>query len=112
MKEYVEERSGGFYLSGSRVALDSVVHPFKSGASPESILRSFPMIGSLEAVYGALTFYLANRERVEVYLSEQESLWEKARLQQPQLPPSLARKLAAAKAGRGRKQNEGPLPGG
>ena len=58
MIEYVEKRNGGFYLAGSRVSLDSVVISFQQGASPESILRSFPAIGSLERVYGAVTFYL------------------------------------------------------
>ena len=42
MEEYVERRNEGYYISGTRIALDSVVHPFKNGASPEGILRSFP----------------------------------------------------------------------
>src|ERR1035438_5530317 len=52
MEQYVRERDGGYYVAGSRISLDSVVHPFKNGASPESILRSFPLIGSLEKSTG------------------------------------------------------------
>jgi uncharacterized protein (DUF433 family) len=59
MRDYVERRDGGYYLTDTRIGLDSIVHAFKRGSSPESILRSFPLIGSLEAVYGALTYYLA-----------------------------------------------------
>ena len=76
MIEYVEKRNGGFYLAGSRVSLDSVVISFQQGASPESILRSFPAIGSLEKVYGAVTFYLANKQLVEDYLRQQSQLWD------------------------------------
>jgi uncharacterized protein (DUF433 family) len=44
MQDYVEQREGGYYITGTRISLDSLVHPFKNGASPESILRSFPQI--------------------------------------------------------------------
>lgn len=67
MKAYVERREGGYYVAGSRISLDSVLRPFKDGASPESILKSLPLIGSLEKVYGVITFYLANKEAVEAY---------------------------------------------
>ena len=61
MQDYVANRDGGFYVAGTRIVVDGVIHAFRSGASPESILRSFPLIGSLERVYGAITFYLANQ---------------------------------------------------
>ena len=86
-------------LSGTRIALDSIVHSFKSGAAPESILRSFPLIGSLEFVYGALTFYLANKDQVEAYMAEQERLWKAVESKQSPLSESLAAKLNATKAG-------------
>ena len=97
MKDYVEEREGGYYIAGTRISLDSIIHPFKNGASPEAILRSFPLIGSLERVYGAITFYLANREAVEVYLSEQERLSQELASKQPPLPESLSKKLDRAR---------------
>ena len=45
MHPYVEERDGAYYLAGTRVALDVIVHAFQEGESPEGILRSFPMAG-------------------------------------------------------------------
>ena len=57
-------RRGGYYIAGTRMSLDSIIYPFKNGASPESILRSFPLIGSLERVYEAITFYLANKDKL------------------------------------------------
>lgn len=93
MEQYIEQRNGGFYIAGTRVALDSVVHLFSNGASPESILRSFPGVGSLEKVYGAITFFLANREAVDAYLREQDRLSADLAAKQSPLPDSLAKKL-------------------
>jgi len=42
--EYVEERNGGFYISGTRISLDSVVYSFERGNSPEAIQESFPLL--------------------------------------------------------------------
>lgn len=97
MEKYVERREGGYYVTGTRISLDSVVHPFKNGASPEGILRSFPLIGSLEKVYGAITFYLANREAVEAYLYDQERLSRELEAEQTPLPESLSKKLIRAR---------------
>jgi uncharacterized protein (DUF433 family) len=60
MQNYVEERDGGYYIAGTRISLDSIVHAFQDGESPEGILRSFPMAGPLVRIYGAITFYLEN----------------------------------------------------
>ena len=38
MQDYVEQRDGGYYLIGTRIALDSIVLAFKDGESPETIL--------------------------------------------------------------------------
>ena len=74
-----------------------MVHPFKNGASPEGILRLFPLIGSLEKVYGAITFYLANREAAEAYLCDQERLSQELEAGQTPLPESLSKTLSGAR---------------
>jgi len=71
--EYVEEAEGAYRLTGSRVSLDSIVYCFREGLSPESITESFPTL-TLEQVYGAITFYLANRQSVDEYLRQGEEL--------------------------------------
>ncbi|MEO5925619.1 MAG: hypothetical protein ABIR70_17485 [Bryobacteraceae bacterium] len=96
-EQYVDQRDGGYYLAGSRIGLDSVVYPFKQGASPESILQSFPTAGSLEGIYGAITFYLANKDVVEVYLADQERLMDELSRNQPPLPGSLVDRLRKAR---------------
>ena len=77
-KEYIEQREGVYRVGSTRVSLDSVVYGFRRGASPENIQRSFPAL-TLEQVYGAIAFYLANQEAVDQYLLEGEQEFEKLR---------------------------------
>ena len=58
MRSYVERIGGTYRIAGTRVNLDSVVHAFRDGLSPESMRESFPAL-NLEEVQGAITFYLA-----------------------------------------------------
>jgi uncharacterized protein (DUF433 family) len=102
MRNHVDQRDGGYYVAGTRISLDSIIHPFKNGASPESILRSFLLVGSLEQVYGAITFYLANKGAVEAYLAEQDRLSEELAAKQPPLPESLSQKLNRTREARQR----------
>jgi uncharacterized protein (DUF433 family) len=95
-REYVEKRNGGYYVIGSRVSLESVVYPFLDGASPETIVDEFPTL-SLEQVYGAITFYVANRAEIDAYLTETERSWEEARKKQSTIPPALRERLERAR---------------
>lgn len=95
-REYIEKRDGGYYLIGSRVSLESVIYLFLDGASPETIVDEFPTVG-LEQVYGAITFYLANRPEMDAYLSETEKLWQEARKNQSPIPPALRERLERAR---------------
>ena len=97
MQNYVDERDGGYYIAGTRIALSSIVHAFQMGESPDEILRSFPMAGPLVKIYGAITFYLENTEKVEAYLEEQDRRWEALQREYPKSNDSLAKKLREAK---------------
>lgn len=83
MQRYIDEREVGYYVAGTRISLDSIVHAFQAGESPDEILRSFPMAGPLVKIYGAITFYLENREKVDAYLKEQDQRWEALRRERP-----------------------------
>lgn len=67
-KSYVEYRNDAYWLEGTRISLDSIVYAFQQGLSPESIVQSFPLL-TLEQVYGAITFYLANRNEIDAPVS-------------------------------------------
>ena len=83
-------------MIGSRVSLESVVFLFLDGASPETIVDEFPTL-SLEQVYGAITFYLADRPKIDAYLTESEGLWEDARQNQSPIPSALRERLERAR---------------
>lgn len=67
MKNYVETVEGAYRVAGTRVSLDSIVYCFREGLSPESIAESFSTL-TLEQVYGAIAFYLANQNLIDEYL--------------------------------------------
>jgi uncharacterized protein (DUF433 family) len=77
--EYVESvPGGGWRISGSRVSLDSIVHAYWEGKSPEAIVEEFPTL-SAERVYGAIAFYLNRRQEVDDFLTQQERKFEELR---------------------------------
>jgi uncharacterized protein (DUF433 family) len=94
-KQYIEEREGCYRIIGKRVSLDSIVYAFLAGQSPESIVQSFPVL-ILEEVYGAITFYLANRTIIDTYLSEGKQLFEALRQQAKENNSLLYQKLYSA----------------
>jgi uncharacterized protein (DUF433 family) len=95
-KEYVEQRDGGYFIKGARIFLDSVVYAFPRGESPEGIADSFPAL-QLEDIFGALAFYMANRESVDEYLAEGRREFEGLRQRSRCGGPALYAKLAEAR---------------
>jgi uncharacterized protein (DUF433 family) len=89
--EYVELRIGGYYLAGTRVGLDVVVHAFRRGRNAEAILDSYPAIGSLAKVYGAIAFVLEHPTEIEVYLRDQDRAFEEIKAKYPMSPEILER---------------------
>ncbi len=67
VRQYVEQRDGGYWVAGTRVSLDSIVYAFLEGQTAESIAQAFPVL-SLEQTCGSIAFYLANRPAVDAYL--------------------------------------------
>jgi len=77
--EYVINTSeGGWRIVGSRISLDSVVHAYWDGQSPETIVEEFPTL-TAEQVYGAIAFYLCHRAEIDRYLSDREAAWNQFR---------------------------------
>ena len=72
---YVTEVEGVFRVADSRVSLDSLIYLFREGMSPESMVECYPTL-SLEEVYGAIAFYLANQAMIEKYMREGEQAAE------------------------------------
>jgi uncharacterized protein (DUF433 family) len=93
---YVERQENTYRVAGTRVSLDSIVYAFLDGHTAESIQQSFPVL-TLEQVYGAITYYLAHHETIEVYLREQEAAFETLKETLRRNNPQMAQRLAAIK---------------
>ena len=94
-RQYVELRDQGYWITGSRVSLESVIFAFLDGYSPETIVAEcFPVL-TLEQVYGAIAYYLSNRRQVNVYLRQTDEEFET--FQQATLDPEFSRQMATAR---------------
>ena len=91
VKDYIERRQGSFYVAGTRVPLAIIVHDFQNGDTPEAIQSNFSTL-TLEQIYGAITFYLANKEEVEKDMAERRRVEDELMKAHPS-PPGLKQNL-------------------
>jgi uncharacterized protein (DUF433 family) len=89
---------GGWRVVGSRISLDSIIHGYWRGQTPEAIRQDFPTL-TAEQVYGAIAFYLHNREEIDRYMKGQEELWEQLRLECEAKNKTLRDRIRASRAG-------------
>jgi uncharacterized protein (DUF433 family) len=89
-----EDAQGALRVGRLGVSLDSLVIAYQEGFSPEAIQQQYPAL-SLEEVYGAITFYLANKEEVQRYLESQEKRWQELRQKLAQAPSPVVERLRA-----------------
>ena len=94
-KQYVRQADQGYWISDTRVSLESVIFAFLDGFSPETIAAEcFPTL-TLEQVYGTITYYLSHRQEIDRYLRKVEA--EFKTFQQKTSDPAFSRKLAKAR---------------
>jgi len=91
------DENGALRVGATRVSLDSIVYAFQQGHSAETIQQQFSSL-SLEEIYGAIAYYLANREEVDRYLERQERLWQDLRGRSEQVPNPAVERLRALRA--------------
>ncbi len=56
-------------VAGTRVSVDSIVHAFSGGATPEQIVQDYEAL-TLAQVYGVVHYYLTHRTAVSAYLGD------------------------------------------
>src|SRR5260370_42036464 len=95
-RQYVEETEGMYKIVGSRVSLDSIVYAYWNGQTAESIAQSFPTL-SLEQIYGAITFYLANQPEIDAYLEQRQIDYGARRQASREADPMFYQKWADAR---------------
>lgn len=85
----------------TRINLEHIVSLFQSGMTPEQIHAYFGQWPPLEKVYGAITYYLNNKETVEAYVGRVEAALRTAAEKQSQEPDvEVVRRLKAIRAER------------
>jgi uncharacterized protein (DUF433 family) len=94
-KSYIEQRDQGYWISGSRISLESVVLAFLDGYSPETIVAEFFPTLSLEQTYGAITYYLSNRRIIDAYLQQVDREYEA--FHETIRDPQFSREMAKAR---------------
>ena len=67
-----QDQSGVLRVTGTRVSLDSIIHAFNEGATPEEIVQQYPTL-DLKDVYAVVSYYLQNQNEVEKYLDERRA---------------------------------------
>ena len=96
-KPYVEKRDNGYWISGTRVSLDSLVAAFLEGLSPEAIITEcFPAL-TLAQAYGGIAYYLDHRAEIDAYLQQADAEFEALRQATRQADPPFSARLAAAR---------------
>jgi uncharacterized protein (DUF433 family) len=103
ISEYVEQRNGGYYVSETRISLDSVVYSFDRGNSPEAIQKEYPLL-RLPQIYGAIAFYLDHQEEVRRYLEAKERDIEASSIPLADANPELWARLQRAQQSMGRRE--------
>jgi uncharacterized protein (DUF433 family) len=71
-------REGLWRVAGTRVSVDSVIHAFWRGSTPEQIVQDYDAL-SLAQVYGVVHYYLTHRKTLDAYLKTQDRLDKKLR---------------------------------
>jgi uncharacterized protein (DUF433 family) len=100
--EYVEVRNGGYYVAATRVGLDVIAYAFRNGRTAEEIFDTYPSIGSLAKVYGAVAFILEHPIEVENYLLDQDRILEEYKAQHP-MPADMIERFDRVKNERSAK---------
>ena len=62
-----EDLGGAIRVGPTRVTLETVLHAYKSGESPEEIVEAFDTL-RLADVYSVIGYFLRHRDEVDAYL--------------------------------------------
>jgi uncharacterized protein (DUF433 family) len=96
-KSYVRTYEHGVMrVAATQIMLDSVLAGFHQGHSPETIQQQYPAL-SLEEVYGAITYYLANQTEIDDYLQRQKQIWQRERERANRQPSPVLQRLRGLK---------------
>ena len=68
----VEQDTGRVRVAGTRIPIDTVVHAYRDGWTPDDIVRNYPAL-ALRDVEAVIAYYLRHEEAVDAYLRAWEA---------------------------------------
>ena len=74
-----EDDHGVIRVSGTRVTVKTIIGRYRAGDTPDLIHEGFPTV-PISDVYAVIAYYLANREAVDRYIEESDTVAERVRL--------------------------------
>lgn len=96
------DADGVVRVGGTRVTLETLLHAYREGATPETIQQDFSTL-SLADIHAVIAYYLRHGPEVDTYLQQQEQEAAEVRRQnEARFPPDgirerlLARRCARA----------------
>ena len=99
---YIEQEDAAPRIKGTRVGIEPIVAAFQEGESPEKIAKEFPTV-TLAQVYGAIAYYLENKQLIDDEMAESQRELEKMP-PLSQTDPELYARLEAARRQIGSKR--------
>ena len=99
---YIEQDDAALRIKGTRVGIEPIVVAFQEGESPEKIAKEFPTV-TLAQVYGAIAYYLENKQLIDDEIAESQRELEKIP-PLSQTNPALYARLEAAHRQMGSKR--------
>ncbi|MCX6590843.1 MAG: DUF433 domain-containing protein [Acidobacteria bacterium] len=93
--QQIEQRDGVYFVSGTRITLDSIVYAFRDGCSPETIREDFSGL-TLGGVFGAISHYLNHQSEIDAYLAGRRQQWTELERQSIPLNADLRARLEKA----------------
>ena len=86
-------------IKGTRVDIEIVIEKYLNGASPEEIRRHHPHL-TLKHIYGTITYYLFNKEKIDAYIETRRKQAEATYEEQRKNPSAGVKRLMKIKAQR------------
>jgi uncharacterized protein (DUF433 family) len=84
-------------VKASRIDVEFLIRAFNEGYSPGRIRQQFPTL-SLEQVYATITYYLANKPKLDDYILQGERIGDAYYQEWLKDPPPIVLRLRALKA--------------
>lgn len=103
-RQYVTlDDHGVMRVGANRVMLDGIAWGYMDGYSAETIQQMYPS-ATVEEVYGAIAFYLANKAEVDAYLKGQEETFDRLRAESLRHPSPVVQRLRDVAASRAKER--------